>query len=272
MAPETFDVAVLGLARDCESSLPWTLSFVDRLGQQLRVRLIVGEDGSADRTARLLRDAGAEIVDTTPPSQLSRMARMARARELVRRAYLAGAPADLVLVADLDGSFLADWGEAELRVAETRLRDDRLFGVSATSTPYYDLLAFESADQSFDDLDERIRIAQRRPLSYRRFMMGEVYANQEALASDHDVLCLSAFNGAAFYRHEDYASASYVTASGGAPICEHKVLHRHMAQGDRVMVIEPRLRVPAPREHVRQSASQFYVSAAATLVQRLRRR
>lgn len=259
-------VAVLGLARNCAQTIPIVMESIANWGVPTQV--IIGEDGSTDATRRVI-ESYAELVDTTlnAPS-VPRLARMARARQLVKRHYENTANADLVIVMDMDADFAARIDATWLHYAYGRLYlPDAPFALSATSRPYYDLLAFESDTKSFVGLDERIESAKKKPSTYRRFKQIEIYAEQLSLTRDTEISCISAFNGVAVYADPVFRRGTY-QPPGETAVCEHLLLHRGLASDGSRMVVDPSLQVPAPREHVKQSALSFYASAARKLLRR----
>ena len=259
---------MLGLARNCASHLPEAFDTIaDWRVRGATVRVIIGEDGSTDNTRELVREH-AELVDTRGGSG-PRLERMARARQKVLEHYTAGERTDVVLVVDLDGSFLSAIELDAIVRARDHLEQPGLFGVSATSHPYYDLLAFESDTVSFAQLSEEMAAAQRRPLTYRRFLERRVYTAQHELDRSDDHLCISAFNGACFYRGSDYAAATYLSEHGAASVCEHMTLNRQLAADGRRILVDHALVVSAPVEHVRSTALRFYARAARRGIGRL---
>jgi len=235
----------LGLARNCAPHIPQFEHFLDQLSTRLDVTAVVGENGSTDGTAGLLTAARhIRRIDTTWMAKIQgRLERQAAGREALRQQ----APrSEVVCVTDLDGPFFSQPVEQFLRVVG-RLQTEDVFAVAASSRPYYyDLLAFESDDFSFLDLDHRIRDT-RNPFAYYRLFRDVVYPAQRALTADVDIRCTSAFNGMAVYRGPVYAKGTYV----GAPrICEHVTFNRSLRDlTGQCMVVDADWLLPMPTEH-----------------------
>jgi hypothetical protein len=184
---------------------------------------------------------------------------MAAAREAVKAAYEQGDQADLVVVVDMDGDFMAGVDSTWISHAHNRLVSEReVFALAATSSPYYDLLAYESEEISFAGLDLRISKAQRNPLKYAQFMNKHIYSVQEKMTRDVETLCISAFNGMAVYLGSRYAQGSYLPEALTMPVCEHVTFNRGLSRDGSRMIVDPSLMVPAPAEHVRQSARDLW--------------
>lgn len=261
------DVAIVGLARDCAATLPDALTHIDQLrGDGIRVNTFIGEDGSTDDTRQIIKQS-ANLIDTTQDQAVPRLERMARAREKLRQSVPSSAA--VVLVVDFDGPFVQSVTSEWLEVSMARLSEGSEFALSAASDPYYDLLAFESDDVSFEGLDERIEIAKRNPLRYHGFKKRTIYAEQDRLTGRGEIRCISAFNGACLYLGSTYASGSYIPDDSTSWACEHVTFNRLLARDGSRMIVDPSLAVPAPEEHTRQSALAFYAGAIRKLVSRL---
>lgn len=264
----SYDLIFLGLARDCEKTLPGFVQAVERLNgvDGLRSIAVVGEDGSRDGSREILEAAAAasgriRLVDTAPMARgSSRLERMALGREILATEARA-INARVVCVIDLDEPFLEALEPKALMGAVDRVNEDqRLFAVSATSRPsYYDLLAFESDDTSFRDLESQLRSRRSHPLAYYRIFRDVIYPEQMRLTSRDDILCRSAFNGLALYQSKIYARGSYLPSSDGPWICEHITFHRSLAAvtGRGGMVVDSRLVLPMPTEHGRRGLPGF---------------
>jgi hypothetical protein len=271
-------VVFLGLARSCAR---YVAAFAGFLAAQrlagLAVSAIVGENGSTDDTlARLLAAAAAgapiTLLDTAAMAAVApRLRRMAVGRELLRRHWAETCPpGGHVCVIDLDDTLDTLPTPAAFIAALRRLEaTPTAFAVSATSTPrYYDLLALRSADTDFAALQARIDAARRNPLRFYRFMRAEVFPAQRHITIAGARRCTSAFNGMCLYRGADYAQASYLAADNDT-VCEHVVLNSaiHVRTGQYIL-IDPGLRVAAPRQHIAEGPAEFFALRAANAMRR----
>lgn len=260
------DLLLLGLARDCAHELPGFFSALGRLNVEgLRVCAVVGENDSRDASRELLesyaRSSGAlRVVDTSPMTQGgSRLERMAIGRSMLAE-QIKEVAAPVVGVIDLDEPFLAALSVDTVRAAVARARRGKEFAVAATSRPtYYDLLAYEDEHRSFVGLEGDLARRRRRPLSFYRLHSGLIYPEQQRLTVDEDLTCHSAFNGFALYRRDYYSSGNYLQVDRSAPwICEHVTFNRSVHETTGLdMVVDSRLVLPAPRDHVRASPAVF---------------
>ena len=277
------DITFLALARDCGRALRQNLHALrefERTG--LRVRAIIGENGSRDDTRGVLEAAARgdrliELVDTSFMSRIpGRLERLARGREHLagtfrRRAVSTGA----VCVVDVDEPFLSQVDGPLLSATVSRLLDDdSTFAIAATSRPtYYDLLAYEDASHSFVGLDRRIADRTRNPVAYYRLFRDHVYPHQERLTSTADIRCVSAFNGLCLYSAEAYARGSYLPAGGTAHpwICEHVTFNRSIAEATRQdLLIDAELVLRTPAEHGRRNLLGFALQRLRKLPNRAR--
>lgn len=273
---DQYDVVFLALARDCASTLPGALRGFEALRDSgLRVRLVVGENGSRDETRTILEDAAAstgivEVLDTSfmAAGGGSRLERMATGRQ-----FLADQikdfpwPVRAICVVDLDEPFLESLDPALFTPLLSRLESEKAFALSASSRPtYYDLLAFEDDTRSFVGLDERIKRVQRNPILYYRLFKDFIYVEQHALTSGVDIWCISAFNGLCLYPAEIYALGSYIPVDGADWICEHITFNRSIAEATGLhMVIDGSLVIPTPPEHGPRTLSGFIWQRARKL-------
>jgi hypothetical protein len=259
-----YDILFLGLAKDCERTVPGFLAALDALAEDgLSVFAVVGEDGSADGTRLLLDRAAArqaiEVVDTTPMAGVAtRLGRMALGRQLLAD-RVASHPSRVVCVVDLDEPFLPAVPAATLRRVIDRLSDDDVFAVGATSRPaFYDLLAYEDDDTSFRGLDVRMHALQRSPRRYYRLFRDTVYPAQVRLTRHDDLYCRSSFNGLAVYRTSVYTRGRYLPGADG--VVEHVIFHASLAEATGLphMVVDPSLALPMPAEHGPRGAMGFW--------------
>jgi hypothetical protein len=276
MTTRELDILFLALARDCQDPLLEALDALTLLSSTgFSVRLVVGENGSIDRTREILdwsaRQPGSlvQVVDTSAmASGSTRLHRMALGRQiLVEEARKFSSRA--VAVVDLDEPYLPSVTALTLRAVLDRLDDDAgIFAVAATSRPtYYDLLAFEDDARSYGGLEQRIAARKRNPLTYYRLFRDFIYPEQDRLTSAQEIRCRSAFNGLAIYRGDAYRRGSYTASGEIATLCEHVTFNRSVARATGCdMVIDPAVVLPMPVEHGRRNAPRFVAQRARKLL------
>lgn len=279
-AKEIYDIVFLGLARDCERTIPQFLAMLDGLSRAgLRYAAIVGEDSSKDKTRLMLLEAEAagrlQLVDTSFLRGIpERLERMARGRQFLVQTFNNEKHIGRTMaVIDLDGSMMRPPSPESLRECINFLDNSKdVFAVSATSYPsYYDLLAFDSGEENFIGLDRKIRQHEKNPFSYVKLFYSFIYPQQRKLTSQKEIYCISAFNGLCLYRYEDFLHGSYVERSN-FDLCEHITFNRSIANSTgKNMMINPRLALATPEEHARKSFFAFSMQRMKKVIPRLLR-
>jgi hypothetical protein len=263
-----YDVVFLALARDCATTIPGFLKGLESLQEAgLRVRALVGENGSSDNTRALLNSAAAsegtvEVLDTGFMSDVKdRMQRMAVARQfLAEQVKKLSGGVRVIGVIDMDEPFMEHLDPDVLKSVLSRLQsEDGIFALSATSIPtYYDLLAFEDGSRAFTYLEKRIQSLRSNPVAYYRLFRDVIYSEQDDLTSRSDIRCRSAFNGLALYKSEAYALGTYLAQAPSDWICEHVTFNRSVgAATGQPMIIDASLILPMPAEHGRKTLPGF---------------
>lgn len=264
---KTVDLAIIGLAKDCERTLPLYFSLLHSLeAGGLTYYSIVGENGSTDKTKELLTaEAQAGFLHVEDTDFLSsipeRLERMARGREHLKEALIdMSIIPRFVCVVDLDNIMeipptVQDMKDA-LQVLESQ---PDAFGVSATSQPhYYDLLAYERDDLSFENLTQKISTAKLNPFNYYKFFVNTIFPAQQALTKNSEMTCVSAFNGMAIYRFSDYRTGSYISDQIQS-ISEHIPFNRSLAKSTgKYMIISPCISFKTPDDHIRRGFFCFW--------------
>ncbi len=247
----------LGLARNCEATLPNFLGYLDDLeANGLKTTAIVGENASSDRTPEILASARSTRLEVLNTSMMAggstRLVRMAIGRQaLLERAQSLRLGETYICVADMDNVMLKPPDPSSVSLAIKRLREDRsLFAVGATSYPvYYDLLALRTSDQDYSTLHTELVEAKKNPFTYFQFHKRRIYQNQRLMTVDKPVPCASTFNGFCIYRAEDYYRGSYRDPAESV-ICEHVSLNLSIGhETGRHMLVLPELRLEAPEDH-----------------------
>jgi hypothetical protein len=258
------DFAFLALAKDCEGTMPRFLALLAALrAEGLSVAAFVGENGSRDGTRALLEQAAAagQLVLVPTPFMADvpdRLKRMAAGRERLKLELEAsGLAPHIVCVLDIDNVLARPPSTAAIVEAAAKLGRPGLFGVSATSRPhYYDLLAFEDDERSFETLLDDLARSRGNILRYYRFFRSRIYPHQQALTQDREIVCSSAFNGLCLYRGDVYRRGTYLRQ--GPSVCEHLAFHRGLAgMTGASMLVDPGLVLATPADHSRQSFLPF---------------
>lgn len=256
--------AFLGLARNCAGTLPGFLTLLDELcAEGSGAFAIIGENGSRDDTRSLLEGADrAGTIKFVPTEFMARepdrLRRMALGRECLKRELDAARwrPC-FVCVADLDSVLARPPSIAALFRAAAKLSRPGVVGVSATSRPhYYDLLAYRDDDLQFDWLLGELGDARQNLFTYRRLFRSRIYPHQDALTTDREIVCLSAFNGLCIYKAQTYRTGSYL--DDGPSRCEHVTFNRSILRdaGDHLLV-DPQLVLATPEDHRQEGFVSF---------------
>lgn len=272
----TTDIVFLCLAQNCAGTLPAFLGMIAALrASGMRCAVFVGENGSSDGTTALLESAATRGELTVVPTPFmaaipDRLDRMAAGRQHLKDVLASsGLDSRLVCVTDVDNVLSRPPTPTAIRRAVSKLDSYEAFAVAATSRPwYYDLLAFDDEVNSFDFLLDEIAENKTNPFQYFSFFQQRIFPHRRRLTADHDILCISAFNGFCLYRREAFALGSYLDAQHRR--CEHLTFNRRVAKalGAR-MVIDKDLVLATPDDH---TVEPFIPFVWNRLVRTVRRR
>lgn len=267
-------IAVLGLARDCSGTLNLHFEELMKLTEiGFDWYVIIGENASRDSTRNILESASIElpleIVATDEMAQHSdRLRRMAVGRQLLHeKLQRKSKPPDYVVVIDFD---LSGRGVCQAigQGVEFLSENPDYFAVGATSRPrYYDLLAFESPQLSFEWLGATDFTAQSK-IDTLKMHARRIKPAQEALTDyDSTIPCVSTFNGLCIYRYQAFALGTYLD-SAETPRCEHITFNRQVGELSRLKIaIHPRVVVDAPSQYVYDSFLGYLVKAGVRKLQ-----
>jgi hypothetical protein len=278
------ELVFLALARNCAHYLPALFRLIEELSSEgVKVAAVVGENGSMDDTRNILNSAqqrfqfltclDTSFIERIPGAQRTR--RLAEARDYLAQYAAAQYPdAKLVCVIDVDNVLMKTPSARDFMSSAGVLQYRRdIFGVSATSFPYYyDLAALRCSGFFDENVLPQIAREKRRALSYYSFMNNSIYRVQREFTSSNLRLCESAFNGLCIYRPSDYRLGSYVDER--APdVCEHVILNERIhASTGRKILVDDRLKVAMPPEHGPQGFAYFAGSRTVKLAQQQLRR
>ena len=257
-------ILFLGLARNCEKTLPAFFSYMERLENHgLCCAAIIGENGSRDRTRSLIEKARrVDLLDTGFMDEgTNRLARMALGRQaLLEFAKQKETAESHICVLDLDDAVLEPPEPRAVDAAIHRLEVDRgLFAVGASSLPvYYDLLSLRNSEHDYSNLYADIQRAKRKPLSYFQFHERCIYRNQRLVPQREPVACSSSFNGFCIYNRADYYQGNY-RDQNETQVCEHVSLNLSIARATgKRMVIAPEIFIRAPAGHIPVGFLRFW--------------
>jgi glycosyltransferase involved in cell wall biosynthesis len=256
---DSSDIAVVGLARDCEATLDATLARIEvALSPGRLVHWCVVESDSSDRTPELLTTLAARRPRFTAlslgklkerlPLRTQRIAHCRNAyldwlRETTSRATIGH-----VLVTDLDG--VIDRLDAE-GLASCWLRADWSVCAANVEGPYYDIWALRHPEWCPGDCWREADFLIGLGASVDRARYAAVYSRMICLPPEAEWIEVeSAFGGMALYRTEALLGARYHgLAADGGEVCEHVALHAQIrASGGRIL-INPRLLASSGTPH-----------------------
>ncbi|NJD20214.1 MAG: glycosyltransferase family 2 protein, partial [Gemmatimonadetes bacterium] len=216
-------VAVCGITRDDEETLPLTIRRIEKTGARFRDhRVVVFEDGSKDRTPEILREWTARnprvtVLPPPPPGEpgppAERFGRLAGCRNRYVE-HLNAAPelldVDHVLVVDMD--LRGGWS---LDGLASTFAEDGWDAVGSNSLGYHNLR------RTYYDLAAlRPRAVLEDSVRWRVF--GEAWQLRRGGAL---IPVESAFGGLGVYRREVFRTRRYAGTHAGTPACEHLALN-----------------------------------------------
>ena len=174
---------------------------------------------------------------------------------------------DYIVVVDLDNVFsMPPKSDKVLGCIELLRKSDHLFGIGATSNPYYDLLSLKAENFNFETLYLDIGRAKRNPFTYHAFHRDRIYAEQQRAAAAIPMLCISSFNGMCVYKAEEYYRGSYI-AEGREHICEHVTFNSSINSiAGKKILISSELVLVAPEDHKPVGMLRFYLDRLRSLI------
>ena len=259
-------ILFLCLARNCASTLPIFLAYLDRLRNVgICCPAIIGENGSTDSTRELIQTAKRDVtlLDTSFMDQEpATLARFAAGRQALWDAALArGGRETFICVADLDQAIaMPPSPEAVIEAIRVLRTDDSLYAVGASSRPvYYDLVSLRAEGFEFlEELNYSLDRAKKRPLSYYRFHQKHIYSAQKRVTQALPMVSTSSFNGFCIYNALDYRKGCY-RAPDEAHICEHVNFNQSVArETGKKLLVSLSLQIQAPAEHTSVGFIKFW--------------
>jgi hypothetical protein len=260
-------IVFLSLARNCAKYMPALFELIAGVASQgVNVAAVIGENGSSDGTADFLaamhiQNPNIVCVNTSFMDGIpSRLRRMAEGRQrLVRYAARHYPRAKYICVIDVDNVLEKTPSAEVLLESASRIYSNKsLFGVAATSDPYYyDISALRCSEFYSQNIYPEIMKAKDNLFGYFKFMKDNLFKLQTDFTNSKFRLCESAFNGLCIYRPIDYYTSSYL-GDGQDDVCEHVILNHEIgaSTGAKILVDE-RLVLAMPPEHGPQSLASF---------------
>ena len=249
------DIAFLGLAQNCSKYLPKFFDVIKDISLSKNVEVLIGENGSDDYTFEVIQkniDVNNKItfVDTTFIEQFpDRIKRLALARQKLKN-YLINRNINpkFVCVVDLDDVLNENFNSDLINDLSIILEknDDKYFGVSLSSKPYYyDILNFESDEFPNKGLKQ---LQNNRSIKSYNTRKKYIYDVQKSLTKKNSFECISGFNGLCLYTYKDFIQSDYFEDNED-PTPEHLYLNRKLCvkTGKKILVTENLLRMP--KEH-----------------------
>jgi hypothetical protein len=269
-------IAVTGLARNCESSLPGTLRVLDELAKQCDLQCIIATNENIDRTGELLTtwatgNDRVTIIDLPPMERdfPSRVERLAHLRNITLQAARKTGGFSHMIVLDMDGpNASVDAPSLISAIASAPRGWGALFANQRRA--YYDLYALRKKGWVEADVWQEVAaafsVARRTPFRqmdtftgghvarviYRKAVERCVFRRQYLIPPTAPPVPVdSAFGGLGVYDWAAIEGIWYSARSGGdAVICEHVVFHRALREAGRSLYISPSLLNDAPDQHI----------------------
>lgn len=250
---------IVGLARDCEDLIVSNVQALERLLPEHQREFVILESNSKDHSRYVIEDLARKRVDVRAPLispdhipySLNRTVKLARLRNLYLKllADLAD-PNDLIAVVDWDIDFSKAVFEPKTKV----IPGNKI--VCATSFPrYYDIFALRNDKQSQSyrqKLDECISAGKNPFVVY----LQSVVNPQKQLSKESEPKSVySAFGGLAIYTAGQLLKSRY----SGEVDCEHVSLNAQLKARGNEVLIDPGIRIPAPKEHIRISGGIYFI-------------
>lgn len=247
-----YDYIFLGLAQNCEKHLYKFFNMIDKLSQNFKIIVLIGENGSDDLTFHKIqtyinKNINVEFIDTTFIEKFpDRIERLANARQSLKN-YLSinKIVSKYICVVDLDDVLNENFNTDFIEIMTQLLKknEQKYFGVSVKSKPfYYDILNFESDEfpnYSIKQLQNNKTIK-----SYwdRKRL---IYDVQKKLTLKEEIECISAFNGFCIYLFNDFKISHYLDKNYDV-MPEHLHLNRiiHKVTKKKILVSDHNLQMP----------------------------
>jgi len=252
MIKDKNDIIFLGLAQNCEKTLPKFFNIIDKIAKKKKIKVFIGENNSSDFTFDIIQRkiSSSDVynfIDTTFIENFKdRIKRLANARQILKTNILnLEIEAEYVCVIDLDDVINETFNENLIYNLSEILKKnhDKYFGVSVSSKPYYyDILNFESEEfpnKSIKQLQNNKSIKSYK--DRKKF----IYHVQHSLTKKNLFECISGFNGLCLYFYDDYVKSDYLdNSSDQTP--EHLLFNRNLNKllGKKILVTNNFLKMP----------------------------
>jgi len=251
-----YDLIILSLAQNCEKYLDHFFENLKLASNDLKIKIIIGENGSIDYTFDKIHKSLLDIdfVDTTIVEQYDvRVFRLAKARQLLLD-YLRqkNYQSKYIFVIDLDdvleNCFIYD--NLKKMMTTLEVNKNKYFAVSTQSKPYYyDILNFAKDDYFKNDIQE---LMDKKNLFSFFKRKSKIYDIQKKLSINNSFECASSFNGMCIYFFDEFIKSNYFSIDlNNKVIPEHLNLNLYLFKltGKKVLVTNEAL-TNMPSEHI----------------------
>jgi len=251
----SIDIVFLGLAQNCEKHLVKFFNVINEISKKKKIKVFIGENGSQDFTFDVIQknislNDKIHFIDTTFIEEFSdRIKRLALARQELKNHLLKeNINPKFVCVVDLDDVLNNNFNSDLINDLSIILEknDDKYFGVSLSSKPYYyDILNFESDEFPNKGLKQ---LQNNRSIKSYNTRKKYIYDVQKSLTKKNSFECISGFNGLCLYTYKDFIQSDYFEDNED-PTPEHLYLNRTLCvkTGKKILVTKNLLRMP--QEH-----------------------
>ncbi len=259
MKKQKTTIAFLGLAQNCSRGLYNFFNFIEKIQDEFqKIYIFIGENNSKDNTLEILKNyknkkVEKKIINTFFMSKYSyRLEKMARGRNYVS-SFTKGLKLNYVVWLDLD-DVLSDGIKKKDFLNSIKILDNRkdLFGVSATSSPfYYDILSLRIKGYFMKNIYQISRVKKLfKGYSLRK---RNIYDIQKKI-NENSKLSISSFNGICIYKYKYYKISSHTNFNKSLKKIREQVEHVTFNEiiynkFKKFILINKNLKLKMPEEH-----------------------
>lgn len=261
-----FDIVFLGLAKNVEKTILGFLKSCENLSLSgLKICLIIGENGSDDKTRNILQNFKTSnfnlIFLKTDFLNIykNRIIRLSNGREHLKNYVIQNRIiSKFVAVVDLDsvlseGIVKIDFLDA---IQTLKKRQNEIFAISVKSKPYYyDMLPLIIKDYyEYDVYKIQTTFSL---INFYKLRKLYIYNFQKKITKMRDVLTISSHNGLTIYFYENYIMSSYIKSSKeikSEHINFNLSIHK---KTNKYILMTNKLNLITPSEHMPLNLSEF---------------
>ena len=254
------NIAFLALTQNSEKTLSHFLNFYKKIKKKYKnCYLIIGENDSRDNTKVILKafkksDKNFILVNTDFARKYEyRLEKMSNLRETIsKKLNSLNRKIDYICWLDLDDVIENSLSVNNFYNANLLLvKNKNLFGVSATSKPYYyDILSFRMKNFFmkniyFISLNKKI-------IEGYKLRKKNIYDIQLKVTNSKNLYTISSFNGMCIYNYNDYKHGSYIEKKSIIRSqVEHVTLNKKIHKKTKKYIfIDKNLILSLPKEHM----------------------